>query len=73
MLYADTLDLSAARAQAEIDRAIVEIQKKAQYSIIGTGTCECCKAIVEPVWINNQTEKVVGRWCSVECRDHVED
>jgi hypothetical protein len=72
MVYSDILDLSAARAQEEIDRAVLEISKKVKHDISGTGTCECCKATVEPTWIYNHTKQVVGRWCSVECRDRHE-
>ena len=72
MAYSDTLDLSAARAQEEIDRAVLEISKKVNHNITGTGICECCEATVNPTWINNNTEQIIGRWCSVECRDHAD-
>ncbi len=70
MSYSDQLDHAAKVADEAAQRAVFEISKKAAaINIHGTGSCERCTATVKPVWIKNNTEQVIGRWCSVECRD----
>ena len=56
-------DQQAALMSAAIDRA----RAGAAYSIQGRGSCISCGAIVKPVVVNDQS--IIGRWCSVECRN----
>jgi hypothetical protein len=73
MSYSDVLDHATTVAEETATRAVSEIIKKAAaINIHGTGKCEMCNATVEPQWIKNNTEQVIGRWCSVECRDRVD-
>lgn len=73
MSYVDIIDHASKVADEAALRAVAEIRKKAAaIQIHGTGKCELCNAVVKPQWINNHTEQVIGRWCSVECRDRVD-
>lgn len=73
MSYSDELDHAATVAEESASRAVVEICKKAAViNIYGTGQCELCAAPVEPQWIKDNTEQIIGRWCSIECRDRID-
>lgn len=54
------------------DRLDQELELKMKYRpappiIDGTGHCLECGSPVEPIVVGGR--KVVGRWCSTECRD----
>jgi len=64
----DDLDGSQVREQQAKDRAILEIRKVAAVNIHGDGVCIVCGATVEPVRMTSGL--VIGRFCSVDCRDN---
>ena len=64
---ADELDATDIRQQHSLDVAIKNICDAAKIDIVGSGECVVCGNEVEAVVCNGK--QVIGRWCSVECRD----
>ena len=64
---ADDADATDIRQQHFLDFSIKNICAAAKIDIVGNGECVVCGNTVEVVECNRKM--VIGRWCSVECRD----
>ncbi len=64
---ADDIDATDIRQQHFLDVSIKNICAAAKIDIVGSGACVVCGNEVEAVVCNGKP--VIGRWCSVECRD----
>ena len=64
---ADDSDVADIRQAAVLDAAIKNICEAAKVDIVGDGQCIVCGNVVAPVLCNGK--HIIGRWCSVECRD----
>jgi len=66
----DEIDFADIRQQQLLDASIRNIADQANFDVVGSGECAVCGAEVEPVLCAGKI--IVGRWCSVECRDRVD-
>ena len=62
----DELDATDIREQYFLDIRIANA-RGVKIDIVGSGACVVCDNEVEAVECNGKM--VIGRWCSVECRD----
>jgi hypothetical protein len=67
----DEADKSDEISQQLLDLQVRDIRNKSDVKIVGDGYCESCNSNVSPVQtiVRGRKAKVVGRWCSLECRD----
>jgi hypothetical protein len=65
----DDIDATDVRQQVLLDASIGNISLAAKVSIIGDGSCAVCGNEVEPTLCAGKI--IIGRWCSIECRDRV--
>ncbi len=66
----DEVDATDIRQQLLLDAAISNACEQAKFDVVGNGVCGVCGNEVEPVLCAGKI--IVGRWCSVECRDRVD-
>lgn len=66
----DEVDATDIRQQALLDAAISNVCERAKFDVAGDGVCGVCGHEVEPVLCAGKI--IVGRWCSVECRDRAD-
>lgn len=63
----DDIDATEIREQHLLNARISQVTDKAYVNIVGSGICDVCGNEVEAVLCHGR--HIVGRWCSVECRD----
>jgi hypothetical protein len=67
---ADDIDATDIRQQQMLDAQINNARQGSQVNIHGSGICLVCDNSVDPVEVCGKI--IVGRFCSVECRDRYE-